>query len=48
MGADAIRDVIVRFPKLLDAGMDVYATICIIRDHNAYIAAHPSTANRPS
>ncbi len=42
-GADAIRDCDgVRLPRaLLDAGLDVYATICIIRDHNAFIAAHP-------
>lgn len=43
-GADVIRDSdgTRLSPKILDAGYDIYATLCIIRDHNAWAAEHPS------
>ena len=42
-GADAVRDCDgARLPsQILNAGMDVYATICIIREHNEFLATHP-------
>lgn len=42
-GADAVRDCDgARLPsQILDTGMDVYATICIIREHNEFLATHP-------
>ena len=27
--------------EILDAGYDIYSTICIIRDHNAWAKEHP-------
>ena len=42
-GADVIRDCdgTQLSSELLDAGMDVYSTICIIREHNTFIVEHP-------
>lgn len=42
-GADVIRDSdgTTLSKALLASGMDVYSTICIIREHNAFINAHP-------
>ncbi|MDY0243474.1 MAG: 1,3-beta-galactosyl-N-acetylhexosamine phosphorylase [Sphaerochaeta sp.] len=42
-GADVIRDCdgTKLSPRLLEAGMDVYSTICIIREHNEFTSAHP-------
>ncbi len=42
-GADAIRDSdgTKLSPQILAAGYDIYSTICIIRDHNAFGRAHP-------
>ncbi|MCI2049886.1 MAG: 1,3-beta-galactosyl-N-acetylhexosamine phosphorylase [Lachnospiraceae bacterium] len=42
-GADVIRDSdgTQLSPRLLDAGYDIYSTICVIRDHNTWAKAHP-------
>lgn len=42
-GADVIRDSdgTKLSPELLNAGYDIYSTICVIRGHNAYAKAHP-------
>ena len=42
-GADAMRDCdgTELSERLLTSGLDIYSTICVIRDHNAWIAAHP-------
>jgi beta-D-galactosyl-(1->4)-L-rhamnose phosphorylase len=42
-GADVIRDCdgTKLSPRLQEAGMDVYSTICIIREHNEFATAHP-------
>ena len=42
-GADVIRDSDGTHlsPEILSAGYRVYSTICIIREHNAFAAAHP-------
>lgn len=42
-GADVIRDSdgTKLSPEILEAGYGIYSTLCIIRDHNAWIAAHP-------
>ncbi len=42
-GADVIRDCegTKLSSELLSAGMDVYSTICIIREHNAFAQEHP-------
>nr|WP_321262493.1 1,3-beta-galactosyl-N-acetylhexosamine phosphorylase N-terminal domain-containing protein [uncultured Sphaerochaeta sp.] len=42
-GADVIRDCdgTKLSPRLLEAGMDVYSTICIIREHNEFASANP-------
>ncbi|MGE4455123.1 MAG: 1,3-beta-galactosyl-N-acetylhexosamine phosphorylase [Sphaerochaeta sp.] len=42
-GADVIRDCdgTKLSPSLLEAGMDVYSTICIIREHNEFASANP-------
>ena len=49
-GADAVRDCDgARLPsQILDTGMDVYATICIIREHNEFSPPIPTFSNRPS
>lgn len=43
-GADVIRDSdgTKLSDEILNAGYDIYATICIIRDHNEYAKAHPA------
>ena len=43
-GADVIRDSdgTELSPEILDAGYDIYSTICIIRDHNEWAKAHPA------
>ncbi len=42
-GADVIRDCdgTKLSPRLSEAGMDVYSTICIIREHNEFASANP-------
>lgn len=42
-GADVIRDSdgTKLSPKILDAGYEIYATLCIIRDHNDWAKKHP-------
>ncbi|MBJ2354819.1 1,3-beta-galactosyl-N-acetylhexosamine phosphorylase [Sphaerochaeta sp. S2] len=42
-GADVIRDCdgTKLSPRLLEAGMDVYSTICIIREHNEFASTNP-------
>ncbi len=42
-GADVIRDSdgTKLSPKILDAGYEIYATLCIIRDHNEWAKKHP-------
>lgn len=42
-GADVIRDSdgTKLSDEILDAGYDIYSTICIIRDHNEWAKAHP-------
>jgi beta-D-galactosyl-(1->4)-L-rhamnose phosphorylase len=42
-GSDVIRDCdgTKLSDQLLSAGMDVYSTICIIREHNTFINSHP-------
>lgn len=42
-GADAIRDSdgTELSPKLLKAGYDIYSTVCVIREHNDWLALHP-------
>lgn len=42
-GADVIRDSdgTVLSQEILDAGYDIYSTICIIRDHNDFARKHP-------
>ena len=42
-GADVIRDSdgTVLSDDIVNAGYGIYSTICIIRDHNAWAAAHP-------
>lgn len=42
-GADVIRDSdgTQLSDEILDAGYDIYSTICIIRDHNAWAKEHP-------
>lgn len=42
-GADVIRDSdgTELSEEILDAGYDIYSTICIIRDHNQWAACHP-------
>ncbi|HBO35457.1 MAG TPA: D-galactosyl-beta-1-4-L-rhamnose phosphorylase, partial [Sphaerochaeta sp.] len=42
-GSDVIRDCdgTKLSEQLLSAGMDVYSTICIIREHNVFIHEHP-------
>ncbi len=44
-GADVIRDSdgTKLSPAILDAGYDIYATLCIIRDHNEWARSHPDT-----
>jgi beta-D-galactosyl-(1->4)-L-rhamnose phosphorylase len=44
-GADVIRDSdgTKLSPKILDAGYEIYATLCIIRDHNEWAKKHPDT-----
>ena len=44
-GADVIRDSdgTKLSPKILDAGYEIYATLCIIRDHNEWARKHPDT-----
>jgi 1,3-beta-galactosyl-N-acetylhexosamine phosphorylase len=41
--ADAIRDSdgTELSPALLSAGYEIYSTVCVIREHNAWLAAHP-------
>ena len=43
-GADVIRDSdgTQLSPEILEAGYDIYSTVCIIRDHNDWIRKHPS------
>lgn len=42
-GADVVRDSdgTTLSPRLLSSGMKVYSTVCVIRDHNDFINAHP-------
>ncbi len=42
-GADVIRDSdgTALSPEILEAGYDIYSTVCIIREHNAWAKAHP-------
>lgn len=42
-GADAIRDCdgTELSKRLLSAGLAIYSTLCVIRDHNVWIEAHP-------
>ena len=42
-GADVIRDSdgTKLSPEIAEAGYRIYSTICIIREHNAFAAAHP-------
>ncbi|HML49673.1 MAG TPA: 1,3-beta-galactosyl-N-acetylhexosamine phosphorylase N-terminal domain-containing protein, partial [Clostridia bacterium] len=42
-GADVIRDSdgTTLSEEILDAGYDVYSTLCIVRDHNEWIRDHP-------
>ena len=42
-GADVIRDSdgTKLSPEIVEAGYKIYSTICIIREHNAFAAAHP-------
>ena len=42
-GADVIRDSdgTQLSDEILNAGYDIYSTICIIRDHNAWAKEHP-------
>ncbi len=42
-GADVIRDSdgTKLSPRILDAGYEIYATLCIIRDHNEWAKKHP-------
>ena len=42
-GADVIRDSdgTQLSPELIDAGYGIYSTVCLIRDHNAWIREHP-------
>jgi len=44
-GADVIRDCdgTQLSDDILEAGYDIYSTICIIRGHNAFAKAHPET-----
>ncbi len=44
-GADVIRDSdgTKLSPKILNAGYEIYATLCIIRDHNEWARNHPHT-----
>ena len=44
-GADVIRDSdgTRLSPQILNAGYDIYATLCIIRDHNEWARQHPHT-----
>lgn len=44
-GADVIRDSdgTKLSPKILDAGYEIYATLCIIRDHNEWARKNPHT-----
>jgi len=44
-GADVIRDSdgTKLSPMILDAGYEIYATLCIIRDHNEWARKHPET-----
>ncbi len=44
-GADVIRDSdgTRLSPKILNAGYEIYATLCIIRDHNEWAKKHPHT-----
>ena len=46
--ADVIRDSdgTELSPELLKTGMEVYSTICIIRDHNEYALQHPGRDER--
>lgn len=43
-GADVIRDSdgTQLSPEILEAGYDIYSTVCIIRGHNDWIKKHPS------
>ena len=43
-GADVIRDSdgTKLSPEIIDAGYDIYSTICIIRGHNEWVKEHPS------
>jgi len=43
-GADAVRDSdgTTLSPQILSAGLDVYSTVCIIRDHNDWINKNPN------
>lgn len=42
-GADVIRDSdgTELSPEIIDAGYGIYSTVCLIRDHNAWIQEHP-------
>ena len=42
-GADVIRDSdgTTLSDEILDAGYGIYSTVCLIRDHNEWAAAHP-------
>lgn len=42
-GADVVRDCdgTALSPEILDAGYRVYSTVCVIREHNAFLRAHP-------
>ncbi len=44
-GADVIRDSdgTKLSPEIVEAGYSIYSTICIIRQHNAFAAAHPDS-----
>ena len=44
-GADVIRDSdgTKLSPEITEAGYRIYSTICIIREHNAFAAAHPDS-----
>ena len=43
-GADVIRDSdgTSLSPEILQAGYGIYSTVCVIRDHNAWIREHPT------
>ena len=44
-GADVIRDSdgTKLSPEITEAGYQIYSTICVIREHNAFAMAHPET-----